>query len=124
VINLNETDEMQKEQDQVSRSEELFNKYLAGELTNEEKNELLQKSIVSSLESMETVRELREEIGHHEEEVSFLGTAATVYQDFIISKGLNEEFFNFFEEILSEASQDEQEPAPENESITPSENVH
>jgi hypothetical protein len=125
VIDLNNEQEMFKaEIDRRNTISNLLTKQMAGKLTIEESNELTHHSIVLATESMETVRELREKIAQLEEETSFLGTAAVVYQDFIASMDMNEEFGEFFETALSVMVEDEQEEAFEEEKTDKNDGVH
>lgn len=82
---------------------------MADQLNIEESKELTNRSIVAALETMETVKKQREEIELKENKAAMLDLAVTIYQGFISSIGMNEEFADFYNESISKMIEEEQE---------------
>lgn len=120
MINLKKMNENQVEQAEFkSRTEELVRKFLHGFITNEETKELIQKSLAFALESIEIIRRLEERLAKNEDTVELLDSANRVYQDFIYSKELNDEFTGFYEGLLDELIKEQEDSSVESDETDP-----
>jgi hypothetical protein len=107
--------EHEEEAARISWIRELVNKLQTGELTAEEGEELIKKAIDVTSEREESIQELKEGIEVRE-------NAIVVYQCYITSKKLNDEFSDFYDRFLAAMHEEDQEETSETEA-TAEENI-